>query len=193
MISLYDALKNSYSKKNKADAFKNKGYIYDNSLSDKNNDFYYHPENKKLIHTVKGTNPYDPRDIMTDLYLLGGKLKNTSRYKNSEQKLKEAKEKYKPDKVSIAGDSLGGSIASYIASPQDQVTTLNKGATFFQPIRSNENAFRVQNDLVSLLNAGATRMKTLTNPNNIKNPFSFIKNPLNAHNVENIKDSDVYI
>ena len=51
----------------------------------------------------------------------------------------------------IAGHSLGGTIAGYIGSEGDQVTTLNKTATIGQCLRKNEKACRVSGGVVSAL------------------------------------------
>jgi dienelactone hydrolase len=130
-------------------------------------------------------------DIGTDLYLAVGKLKDTNRYKEADKTLKAAKQKYNPETTSVAGHSLGGSIASYAASKNDKVTTLDKGATIAQKTRSNEQALRTQGDIVSLLNANSKHMTTLKNPN--YRTGVRVYDALNAHNVSNIKDSGILI
>ena len=81
--------------------------------------------------------------------------------------------------------------SQYIADKNDKVYTLNKGATIGQITRSNENAYRTSGDIVSALNANSTRMKTL---NNYNKPTGFIPlDILKAHNVENIKDNNIYV
>jgi hypothetical protein len=68
---------------------------------------------------------------------------------------------------------------------------LNKGATIGQKTRSNEDAYRTSGDLVSLLNANSTRMKTLKNPH--IRTSNFIVDAFNSHNVDNIKNKNILI
>ena len=189
-IKLYDAIQNSYAKKDKQkDAFKNQGYIFDSDLSDDNNQVYYNNNDKKMLYTVAGS--HNLKDAVTDAYLLGGNLKSTSRYKNSEENLRKAKAKYNPEQTTIAGHSLGGSIGQYIAGANDSVVSLDKGATFGTKTRSNETAYRTKGDLVSVLNGNSTRMTNLKNPNFQTGILPI--DILNAHNVSNIKDEDIFI
>jgi hypothetical protein len=144
-------------------------------LSSHNHQVYYNNKNK---HNLS--------DAITDGYLAAGKLKDTTRYKESHKILRVAKEKYKPINTTVSGHSLGGSIAGYIASKGDKVFTLGEGATLFQPVKKNENAYRTSSDLVSLLNANSKHMKTLKN-NNFQTGILPI-DVLNAQNMNNIKD-----
>jgi hypothetical protein len=87
--------------------------------------------------------------------------------------------------------TFGGSIAGYIASKNDKVLTLDKGATLFQPVRKNETAYRTKDDIVSLLNANSKHAKTLSNPNFKTGVLPL--DVLNAHNVDNIKKEKIFI
>lgn len=185
-LQLYDVIKNSYSNKK---AKQLKGYNLDESLSNHNQQVYYNPENKKLLYSVTGT--HNLSDIGTDFMLGIGKLKNTKRYKEADETLKEAKAKYGVDNATITSHSLGGVIGGYISKPNDTVYTLDKGATFKQRIRKNENAFRTSGDMVSILNKNDPSMKNLINPN--PNTGSFLKDTLLAHNVDNIKGENIPI
>lgn len=185
-ISLYDALVvSTLNNKQRVTALKKYGYVYDSMLSDKNNSTYYNPKTNKLLFNVKGTNPKSIQDIYTDVRLAGGQLKGTARYQDSKFLLAEAKRKYKGATTDVSGYSLGGTIAGYIAGADDDVFTYNKGATIGQPIRANETAYRTSGDIVSLADAGATRMKSL----NKKATF----NPLKAHELTNIKNENIFI
>lgn len=191
-LNLHDVLNNSYASRDKQKgAFKNQGYVFDSDLSDINQQVYYNPRDKKLLYSVKGTNPLSLKDLGTDAYLAMGKLKDTNRYKEAEKKLQLAKTRYNPKDVVVAGHSLGGSISQYIAGKNDKVYTLNKGATIGQKTRSNENAFRTKGDAVSLLNANSTRMQTLKNPNIITKIRPL--DALLAHNVSNIKKNNIFV
>ena len=59
---------------------------------------------------------------------------------------------------------------------------LDAGYTIGQPTREGEH-YRSKNDIVSLLGSGATNMKTLDKNTNI----------LNAHDVDNVKESKIFI
>ena len=189
-VQLYDVLKAGYQDKNKQeDTLKKFGYQRDNDLSGENHQAYYNPTNNKLIFNVTGT--HNLSDWATDAYLGVGKLKDTSRYKEADKIYKKAKEKYHVDNATVTGHSLGGAIAGGIASKNDNVLTLDKGATIGQKVRGNEKAYRTSGDIVSLLNAGATHMKTLANPNWKTGIWAL--DTLRAHNVDNIKNKSIFI
>ena len=192
-IKLYDVVKNSYEKDRtkQRDAFKNQGYLYDTSSND-NQQIYYNPDADdahKLIFSVAGT--HNLSDWGTDVYLGMGKLKDTNRYKNAEKALQDAKKRYGVEKATVVGHSLGGAIAQYIGGANDDVYTLDKGATIGQTTRSNEHAYRTSGDVVSLLNSNSTRMKTLKNPN-IQTGILPI-DAYTAHDVGNIQNEDIFV
>ena len=186
-LLLHDVLKNSYAK-NKAKTMK--GYNLDENLSNDNQQVYFNPTNKKLLYSIAGT--HNLGDVGTDAYLAVGKLKDTNRYKNADKTLRQAKQKYGVNKAMITGHSLGGAIAGYIGNPEvDSIYTLDKGATIKQPVKKGEHAYRSKGDIVSLLNANDPNMKSLINPN--QETGKFVKDSLNAHNVGNIKYSNINI
>jgi len=191
-ISLHKALKNSYSTRDQQKgAFKNEGFVYDSDLSNHEHQVYYNPKEKKMLYSIKGTNPFSLKDLGTDLYLAVGKLKDTNRFKEEKSNLEKAKKRYHPSNTVISGHSLGGTLSQYVGGKDDKIFTLDKGATFGQKTRSNEHAFRTSGDLVSALNANSTRMTTLKNPN-----FRTGIIPLDAlfsHNVDNIKGKNIYV
>lgn len=176
------------------------GYQLDNELSDHNQSVYYNPENRKLLYSVTGS--HNLSDVGTDLYLLGGHLKDTNRYKKAHEGLRKAKSKYGVDSATVTGHSLGGSIAGYIASNNDHVVTLDKGATLGQKIKKNEEAYRTKGDVVSVLNKNTEGMTTLKAPvRTIKSRLYGIapggsvvaraKEALDAHAVDNIEGSTI--
>jgi hypothetical protein len=187
-ISFHDVLHNSYNPK--ADAFQKHGYDYDSELSNHNQQVYYNPSKKKMIYSVAGT--HNISDVGTDFYLGIGKLKDTNRYKEADDTLRKAKQKYQPTDVSIGGHSLGGAIAGYIADKdKDKVFTLNKGATIGQSIGSNENAFRTKGDQISLFNSWNRGVKTLKPKN--KDTGIALYDALKNHSIDNIHDKPIYI
>ena len=190
-VNLYDALRNSYSDRDsQKKAFVKQGFVFDSDLSDNEKQVYYNPKDKKLLYTVKGTNPFNLRDIGTDIYLGLGKLKDTNRFKEAQSTFNKAKQKYNPKESVLAGHSLGGMV-QYIGGKNDKVYTLDKGATIGQKTRSNETAYRTQGDLVSAFNSKSTRMKTLKNPNWKTGIIPL--DAYRAHDVDNIKDTKIFI
>ena len=184
-LDFHDVLKNSYASKDQQEkAFKNKGYEYDKDLSNDNEQVYYNSGKKKLLYSIAGT--HNLSDIGTDAYLAFGNLKGTNRYKEAEEVLRKAKDKYKPNETSIGAHSLGGAIGQYVAGKDDKVFTLDKGSTILQPTRDNEKSYRTKGDLVSVLSSQNKNTTTFSNPN-------FFSNFWNAHDVDNIKNKHIII
>ena len=199
-LSLHKVLKNSYASKDKQKtALDEYGYAYDPELSNDNQQVYYNKSKNKLLYSIAGT--HNLSDIGTDAYLAMGHLKDTNRYKESESTLKKAKKKYGVDKATISAHSLGGSIGQYIASSNDTVYTLDKGATIGQKGRSNEKAYRTSGDAVSLMNANSKNMTTLKNPKKTtllgtlfnSGVVGLVKNAFQSHDIDNIQDSGINI
>ena len=165
------------------------GYKLDKDLSNDNHQIYYHPDHKRLIMSVAGT--HNSKDYLTDLHLATGNLKSTDRYKSAHSTLRAAKDKYGVSSATVTGHSLGGAIAGYIAGSNDNVLTLNKGATIGQGIRSNERAYRKDGDPISFLNKYTHGMKTMGNSHysNIGGKLHSIKNMLDAHKSTSIEEN----
>ena len=186
---MYDAVQSSYGNKKSKQSIESKGFKFDKSLSNGNQQVYYNPTNKQMLFNVAGT--HNLSDWGTDMYLALGKLKDTNRYKEAKNTLAKAKQKYNPTNTAVTGHSLGGTISQYVANKNDKVFTLDKGATIGQKIRKNENAFRTSGDAVSLLNSNSKRMTTLSNPNMRTSILPL--DILNSHSSENIKKSGINI
>jgi len=188
VLSLYDTLKSSYGDKQASQKLANAGYKYDSMLSNHNQQVWYNPNEKKLLYNVAGT--HNLADWGTDAYLAAGKLKDTNRYKEADSILKQAKLKYNPSNTSVSGHSLGATIANYISAPTDKTYALDAGYTIGQKTRDyggNHQSFRTAGDLVSALGAGrGDSLKTLKNSN-------WLKDPLTAHHVENIKNEQIFV
>lgn len=175
--TLYKLLKNSYQKKHSKQKLKPDGLILDKSLSNHNQQVYYNPIDNKVVVAVAGTHNFS--DIVTDMFLLTGNLKHTSRYLEAEEIYTKAIEKYNPRKSIVVGHSLGASIASGIAENDDDIITYNKGAYPGQKHRENETSYRTRGDLISLFAA----------PKSIHLPFTINK----PHNLKHIKRLHVKI
>ena len=163
------------------------GYKIDNDLSNDNQQVYYNPDKKKLLFNVTGT--HKVQDYITDARLAFGGIKNTDRFKQAENTLQKAKDKYKENKVVLTGHSLGGTIANYIKKPDDELFALNSGVTIGQKSRNpnnNANNYRIEGDLVSGLGANQKHMTTLPSPYKTYDP-------LKVHSTDAIKDKMIFI
>lgn len=185
-LSLYDTLKNSYSKDHKQNM---NGYQLDKSLSNHNQQVYYNPQHKKLVVSVAGT--HNLRDWGTDFYLGLGKLKDTNRYKEAKSIYDKAKAKYNPLQSTAVGHSLGNTIANYITSGNDKSVGLDGGFTIGQKVRSNATNYRTSGDVVSALGANQSNMHTLRSPN-IRTGVGLV-DALRSHNVDNIRNENIII
>lgn len=146
--SLFKVIDSSYgSKKSQRRALKDEGYIFDDELSNHNQQVYFHPGKKKLVTSVTGTHNFS--DYITDARLLGGNIKKTGRYKEAERTLKDAKTKYHPDESTVVGHSLGGAIASRIASDSDKIINYNSAVLPGDKKRKNETTYRTRGDPIS--------------------------------------------
>jgi CRISPR/Cas system-associated protein endoribonuclease Cas2 len=137
------------------------GYLRDSQLSNHNKQVYFNKEKNDMIYNVSGT--HNLKDIGTNIYLATGNIKKTNRYLEAHEGLRQIKLYYKVNKATVSGDSLGGNIAGYISSKNDNVVSLNKAAVVGQRVRGNEKAFRVSGDVVSLMNANSKHMNTIKN------------------------------
>ena len=192
-ISLYDSLKSSYGDKKATNKIINDGYKLDGSLSSHNQTVFYNPTSKKLLYNIAGT--HNINDWGTDFYLGMGKLKDTNRYKEADNILKQAKQKY-GDNISttITGHSLGGTIAQGISKKDDKLFSLNAGYTIGQKTRNkghNKTNLRTSGDIVSLFGSNAKNIKSLQNNNLTTN--NLLYDVLASHNVDNIKHDKIFV
>lgn len=191
-VNLYDALSSSYGNKQSTEKIEKAGYIKDDNLSNHNESVFYNPTSKKLLYSVAGShNLYDW--IVPDVALATGFIKNTNRYKEASDILNKAKDKYKPSETILTGHSLSGTIVQGIASKGngDKVYALNSGYTVGQKTRTangNFHNYRVGGDIISLFgDRNDGKMKTLKNNN------GYFSNPLDAHNINQIKNRNIFI
>lgn len=172
-LNLHSILNSSYKKDHERSRVLN-GFVLDDELSNDNFQTYWNPERKKLLFSVTGTHNFD--DVKTDVHLAFGNLKNTERYKKAHAALRAAKKKYQTRVATVTGHSLGGTIASYIASKYDKVYSYNKGATIGQSNRKHETAYRTEYDAPSYFNVDGNSDTIYTIPS--KTPNSHLYNIL---------------
>lgn len=134
-LPLEEALNISYSPLEKTQRkLQPYGYKLDTALSTQQNKVFVQPESKKLVFTTSGTDPTSIKDLTTDAYLafLGrAGLQQTSRYKESKAVLEKARKKYPTYKKTLSGHSLGKTIVSNLANPNEQVKGFGTGSGFF--------------------------------------------------------------
>ena len=191
-IQLYDLLKQSYEPLNNSSLkkFEDLGYQLDTSLSNKNNKVFYNQAQNKLIFIVKGTNPTSAQDVYTDVALSFGRLKNTDRYKDSDKRLKQAKQKYGVSSALVVGHSLGAIISKYIAGSSDKVVQYNSASVIGEKPRDNVTSYRTSGDLVSLLNKN-TSITLDKEKTNISDAFGSVGRALSSHDLNQIKNVDI--
>lgn len=136
-----------------------------------------------------------------------GGFRDTDRYKQADETLKAAKAKYAPAETAITGHSLGGRIVQDIAKSSDKVYALDAGSTIGQSVKGgpNRNIFRTAGDVVSGTTAWNPAVKTLANPHTSTILPALLSGDVkkvalagaidlyNAHNIENIKGSDIFV
>ena len=186
-VSLHDVLQASYGNKQYTDVLNRAGYKYDSMLSNQNQKVWVNPENKKLLYTIAGTQSL--YDWGVDAFLAGGALKSTNRYKQADNVLKQAKQKYSGYSTTVSGHSLGSTIGQQIASKSsDKFVGLDGGFTIGQKITDNKNFknYRTNGDWVSGLAGLSPNMTTLKNKN-------WWKGPLISHKLHNIKNENIFI
>jgi hypothetical protein len=88
------------SKKDSSNLLSKSGYQFDSQLSNIQSRVYHNPKNNKVLVTYRGTKNW-LNDVPTDLAILVGGLKSTSRYKDSKKVYENAKKKYNNDSVTI--------------------------------------------------------------------------------------------
>jgi hypothetical protein len=102
---------------------------------------------------------------------------------------------------------LGGRIIQDIAKKDDKVYALDAGSTIGQTVKGgpNRNIYRTAGDVVSGTTAWSPHVQTLANPHTSKLlPALFSRSApqiavagaidaYNAHNIENIRGSKIYV
>jgi hypothetical protein len=187
--SLYDALKASYGNEKSQNTLSKFGLKKDPELSNGNESVFVDPIKHKILYSIAGT--HNLSDVMSDVWLAGGHLKDTIRFKEADRILKEAKQKYKGYDTTVTGHSLGGAIAQYVGGENDHIITYNKGVTIGQPNRKNEVSLRTKGDLVSILGSYNNGTNNIEN----HNPYSgnMVSDVLRAHNLSNIQKEKIFI
>lgn len=192
-IQLYKALKigNTRNLEKQQRALKDYGYIIDKELTNPREQVIaYNPFQKKLLAIENGTDLHSEKDLLTDLVLLHGGLKQTVRYDDTKNALMKAQKKYDvpADHINVVGYSLGGAITNFVTPSGAHGYTYNAPYILNQKVRPNVHNYRVQGDVVSF-NAPKETTTTIENKNEgFHGPAWLLK----THKLPNIEDLPVY-
>jgi hypothetical protein len=193
-VNLHSVLKAGYGDKKKQEAFATEhGYIRDPNSND-NQQIYFHPPSKSLLVNVSGT--HNIKDVGTDLALMAGKLQDTKRFKEAKQSIASAKQKYGVETATLTGHSLGSGILMQGAgSKGDKIIGLDPALTVGQKVRGG-NIYRASGDAVSLFGAGSKNVKTIQGKERLGRGLGIsgkIRNTLEAHKVDKIKNKNIFV
>ena len=154
--------KNVYKEKDQRDNIN--GFKYIEQDSDDLLGTYYNKDTNQLIQSIRGTGKAG--DLKNDLGItlgsLGGQVLLSGQFKKLNEQIKKNKEKYSPQKLTVTGHSMGGSLSNYIgvANPDYETVTFNmgQGVPFITDIIScglagckNIKNYRIAGDFASSL------------------------------------------
>ena len=87
------------------------GYTLNRDYGQANSSVFVNNVNKEVVLSIRGTVLTNPEDIYNDIFLFYGKLKQTTRYKELEDRVNKILNEYKEYKITVVGHSLGGSLS----------------------------------------------------------------------------------
>jgi hypothetical protein len=187
-LRLYNALRIGYlrTEAKQAKRLKRFGYILDKELTNREHLVAFNPFTNKGLFVSNGTQITSAADILTDIALASGNLKNTPRFKSDSNAYLKAKDKYKDVQFKLVSHSLGGGIVSALdLKGNDRGITYN-AANILQKPKKNVTNFRTAGDLISVL---ARDTRTLGNDASLVGRL----NPIQPHNVGNIRYEPIFI
>ena len=121
-------------------------------------------------------------------------MKESNRYKEADNTLKKAKDKYKGYSTTLTGHSLSGAIVNGIAKKGDgdKVYALNSGYTIGQKTTNNKNFhnYRIEGDIVSLVGSRNKNLKTIKNNDFIQKG---ILGAYYSHQPRHLKKQNIFI
>ena len=187
-LRLYNALKIGYlrNEAKQQKRLKRFGYVLQKDLTNDKHLVAYNPKTKKVIFVSNGTDITSHQDLYTDLAgVIPSRLTQTARYQDDYSTYLKAKERFKDVPITLVGHSLGGGIVSELAKTGDRAITYNP-ANIYQKAKPNVYNFRTKADPFSVL---SNDTRTLSNP--VKGLSRL--NPLQPHNLSNIRDEAIFV
>jgi hypothetical protein len=187
-LRLYNALKIGYlrNEAKQQKRLKRFGYVLQKDLTTDKHLVAYNPTTKKVIFVSNGTDITSPADLYTDATgVVPRRLEHTARYESDYNAYQKAKKRFKDTPITLVGHSLGGGIVTELAKPDDRAITYNP-ANIYQKSKPNVYNYRTHGDPFS---AFSRDTKTLSNPATGLQRL----NPIQPHNVENIRDQPIFI
>ena len=165
--TLKTLIDNSYQRKGADGKIKAKqqnidGYELDKDLTTDTNAVYYHPTEKRVVNSIRGTNG-TMKDWSNNLiYMLSPEIyKKTERYKSAKAVQDKINEKYKDAKKTITTHSQSGIIGRYLAgeNPDAEVISLNPASSWLDNAVQPKNVSTVKSttDVVSLFHKPTPR------------------------------------
>jgi len=191
-LSMYKALKLGYlrNEKKQAKRMKRFGYVVDKELTNNQHLVARNAFNGKVLYVNNGSSisAFDPNQTIKDwrsnvLNVPTGTFEYTPRFQEDKSTYLKIKAKYKEAPVVMVAHSQGAISVNDLAGKEDKGYTYN-GALLKQKDNPNVSNYRSKGDLVSAF-ANPNDMKTLASP--------VTQNPIEAHNIENIKELPVFI
>lgn len=189
-IRLVHVLRASYQhpkeKTTDIEAIKKEGYNLDHDLSNRDLKVFYRAKTKQLLYIIAGSHNFTDFAIIDPIYFFTGMINYTNRFKETKSTLKKAKEKYQPEKTTVAGHSLGATLAQKVADADDTIVTYNKFARPGQKNGRKELSIRHQWDWFSIFVKSDKNTVTITTNKQILNPFR-------AHDIENLNKTEFVV
>lgn len=184
--TLHDLIKSSYKRNNTAeDIGLSHGYRLDHELSNSEHKVFVNPDNQSS--TIAFTGSRKAKDfLITDPAVVLGLGKYTQRYKDSQQVVNKAKEKY-GDNINSIGHSLGGFLSENVKGVKRKYTVnkLEGIDALGKTIRKNQTDIVVDKDFASPISYTQKH----------KGKFIQIKNnsynPVVAHNYKHLKKINI--
>ena len=165
--TLKTLIDNSYQRKDAKGKIKPKqenidGYQLDKDLTTDTNAVYYHPTEKRVVNSIRGTNGTASDWLNNGIYMLSPTIyQKTERYKKSKAVQDKINEKYKDAKKTITTHSQSGIIGRYLAkeNPDAEIISLNPASSWLDNAVQPKNVSTIKSttDVVSLFHKPTER------------------------------------
>jgi hypothetical protein len=154
----------------------------DNRFNFDNYSAVWDSQENKLLHLHRGTTNWD--DAATDAYLAVGQLGQTSRYKTTEERVRQVHNAYSNVRHAHLGHSLGGTLADTFARQHgDASVAYNMGSTPLSGrlhFDSHNRHIRIGTDFVSSFQRGNGTETKEKAPNRLDQLLSRVRHPFGS-------------